>query len=439
MNNPSIVAHQVHAPANRNAIYRKVAIRVIPFLMLCYVAAYLDRINIGFAKLQMLDDLGFSNAIYGLGAGLFFIGYLIFEVPSNLYMMKVGAKKTICRIMILWSLISASFAFVETPTQFYVMRFLLGAAEAGFYPGVMLYLTLWFPASHRAKIIALFVSAVPLSGMIGAPLSGAILESTHGMSSMAGWQWLFILEAIPSLLLGLLCLKCLVDKPEHATWLSDSERALVVDELAAERQRTANDAATHSVLATFKDKRVWVMVLICFCQAVCSYGISFWLPTLVQQLHVGDMRSVGYLTAIPFTVALVIMNLVARSSDHSRERRWHLAVPFLCVALGLVASTFFNSSLGIALFCLSIAAAGAYTTTAMLFAIPGLFLSGVGMAAGIALINCLGGLGGFLSPYIVGLVKDATGSTDNGIYAISAIAVIGALVALTLPKKWVNR
>lgn len=436
MNNPTLAAL---ALPSRNAIYRKVTIRIIPFLMLCYVAAYLDRINIGFAKLQMLDALGFSNAMYGLGAGLFFIGYMIFEVPSNLYMMKVGAKRTICRIMIIWGVISASFAFVETPTQFYVLRFLLGAAEAGFYPGVMLYLTLWFPASHRAKIIALFVSAVPLSGMIGAPLSGAILQSTQGMHGMAGWQWLFILEAIPSVLLGLLCLKCLVDKPECATWLREDERSLVVSELAADRQCSAYDPSSHSVLSTFRDKRVWVMVLICFCQAMCSYGISFWLPTLVQQIQTGDALSVGYLTAIPFTVALMVMNLVGRNSDRLRERRWHLAVPFLCVGLGLVASTFFSTSLGMAMFCLSIAAAGAYTTTVLLFTIPGLFLSGVGMAAGIALINCLGGLGGFLSPYLVGLVKDATGSTDYGVFAISAFAVIGALVALTLPKHLVNR
>lgn len=439
MTNPSITAHHVQAVPARNATYRKIAIRVIPFLMLCYVAAYLDRINIGFAKLQMLDTLGFSNAVYGLGAGLFFIGYLIFEVPSNLYMMKVGAKKTICRIMILWGIISASFAFVNTPAQFYVMRFLLGAAEAGFYPGVMLYLTFWFPASHRGKIVAFFVSAVPISGMIGAPLSGAILESTHGMHGVAGWQWMFILEAIPSVTLGLLCLKCLADKPETAGFLSESERSLVADELKAERALTANDPTTHSLAATLKDRRVWVMVVICFCQAICAYGLSFWLPTLVQQLNVGDVRTVGFYTAIPFTVALVVMNLVGRNSDRVRERRWHLAVPFLCVGLGLVASTFFATSLGMALLCLSIAAAGAYTTTVMLFSIPGLFLSGIGMAAGIALINCLGGLGGFLSPYIVGLVKDATGSTDYGVYAISAIAVIGATVALSLPKKLVNR
>jgi D-galactonate transporter len=439
MVNSSIATPSSAATNSQSSVYRKIAIRIIPFLMLCYVGAYLDRINIGFAKLQMLDSMGFSNAVFGLGAGLFFIGYLIFEVPSNLYMLKIGAKKTISRIMILWAIISASLAFVETPTQFYIARFLLGAAEAGFYPGIMLYLTFWFPATHRGKIIALFASAIPLSGLIGAPLSGAILEVTHGMRGMAGWQWMFLLEAIPSAVLGLLCLKCLADKPENAPWLTESERSLVVVELSAERARVDKDASTHSLVATLKDRRVWIMVLICFCQAVCTYGISFWLPTLVQQLLVGDARSVGFFTAIPFLVAVIVMNLVGRSSDKHRERRWHLAAPFLCVGLGLVSSTFFSTSIGTALLCLSIAAAGAYTTTAIMFSIPGLFLSGVGMAAGIALINCLGGLGGFLSPYLVGLVKDATGSTDYGVYAISAIAVIGAMIALTLPRKVVNR
>lgn len=436
MNNPSAVIEGRDINNERNVVYRKAAVRIIPFLILCYFAAYLDRINIGFAKLQMQDSLGFSSAVYGLGAGLFFIGYLLFEIPSNIYMMKVGAKKTICRIMVLWALISAAFAFVQTPTQFYVLRFLLGAAEAGFYPGVMLYLTFWFPASHRAKITALFVSAVPLSGMIGAPLSGAILDGTHGAFGLQGWQWMFALEAIPSLILGLLCLRLLSDSPRQARWLTPSERQLIEDELTNEAM---DGKSSHSVLATLQDTRVWIMVAICFCQAACSYGLSFWLPTLVQQLNVGSTSSVGLLTAIPFTAALVCMNLVGRNSDRMRERRWHLAVPFLCVALGLTTSTFFGTSLGLALLSLSIAAAGAYTTTVMLFSIPGLFLAGTGMAAGVALINCLGGLGGFLSPFLVGLVKDATGSTDYGVMAISVIAIVGALIALSLPKHLVNR
>lgn len=438
MINQGLVSPSDIATDQRGHVYRKVAMRVVPFLILCYVAAYLDRINIGFAKLYMLDDLSFSNAVYGLGAGLFFIGYLMFEVPSNLYMLKVGARKTISRIMVLWAIISAGFAFVETPTQFYIARFLLGAAEAGFYPGIMLYLSMWFPGTHRGKIIAFFASAIPLSGLIGAPLSGAIMSSTQGAYGLAGWQWMFLLEAIPSVVLGLLCLKLLVDKPQDAPWLSASEKTLVVDDLERDMMANKGDATTHSLAATLKDKRIWWMVAICFCQAVCTYGISFWLPTLVQQLHVGDARVVGYVTAIPFLAAIVVMNLTGRSSDKWRERRWHLAVPFMCVGVGLTASTFFGASIGLSLLCLSLAAAGAYTTTAILFSIPGLFLTGVSMAAGIAMINSLGGVGGFVSPYIVGLVKDTTGSTDYGVYVISAIAFMGALFTLMLPKKLVN-
>lgn len=421
------------------AVYRKVAFHIMPFLMLCYVAAYLDRINIGFAKLHMLNDLGFSETAYGLGAGLFFMGYLIFEVPSNLLMMRIGAKRTISRIMILWAFVSACFAFVQTPTQFYILRFLLGVAEAGFYPGVILYLTYWFPSARRAKMVALFVGAVPLSGMLGAPLSGTIISMSDGLHGLTGWQWMFIIEAIPSLVLGLLCLKFLDDRPSDANWLSKEEKAAIEADLEADRERHKGDASTVSLLATFKDPRVWKMTAICFCSAVCSYGVSFWLPTLVSQLKVGDVMHVGLYTAVPFTAAFVCMYLIGRHSDQTRERRWHLVGPFACVCLGLVGSIALHDSMGWALVALSVAAVGAYSTTAMLFSISSLILSGVGMAAGVAAINCVGGLGGFLSPYIVGLVKDMTGSTDNGVYFIACFAVVGALITLSLPKKLVNR
>lgn len=425
--------------AEKANVYRKIAFRIMPLLMACYVAAYLDRINIGFAKLHMLNDLGFSESVYGLGAGLFFIGYLIFEVPSNLYMMRVGAKKTISRIMILWGIISACFACAQTPMQFYVLRFLLGAAEAGFYPGVILYLTYWFPSTRRAKMVALFVGAVPLSGMLGAPLSGAIIEWTHGAHSLTGWQWMFVIEAVPSLILGLVCLKYLADRPGDASWLTADEKAAVEADLAAERELTKNDRATVSLAATLQDRRVWKMIAICFCSAVCSYGVSFWLPTLVQQLNVGDIMHVGFYTAIPFSAAFLVMYLIGRSSDRTRERRWHLVGPFTCVCIGLLGSVWFHGSMGWALLSLTIAAIGAYSTTSMLFTIPGLFLSGVGMAAGVAMINCFGGLGGFVSPYVVGVVKDLTGSTNNGVIFISCVAIIGALLTLTLPKRLVNR
>lgn len=425
------------APSS-SALYRKVAFRIMPFLMLCYVAAYLDRINIGFAKLHMLSDLGFSETAYGLGAGLFFIGYLIFEVPSNLLMMRIGAKATISRIMILWAFISAGFAFVQTPTQFYVLRFLLGVAEAGFYPGVILYLTYWFPSARRAKMVALFVGAVPLSGMIGAPLSGGIITLTEGWHGMSGWQWMFIIEAVPSLVLGFLCLRWLDNRPADAHWLGAHEKAAIEADLHADRERLKHDASTSSLLATFKDPRVWKMTAICFCSAICSYGVSFWLPTLVAQLKVGDVMHVGLYTAVPFTAAFVCMYLIGRHSDKTRERRWHLVLPFACVSLGLAGSIALHDSMGWALVALSVAAVGAYSTTAMLFSISSIMLSGVGMAAGIAAINSVGGLGGFLSPYLVGVIKDATGSTDNGVYLIAAAAIAGALLTLSLPKKLVN-
>lgn len=421
------------------AVYRKVAFHIMPFLMLCYVAAYLDRINIGFAKLHMLNDLGFSETAYGLGAGLFFIGYLIFEVPSNLLMMRIGARRTISRIMILWAFVSAGFAFVQTPMQFYVLRFILGVAEAGFYPGVILYLTYWFPSARRAKMVALFVGAVPLSGMLGAPLSGTIIGMSEGLHGLSGWQWMFIIESIPSLVLGLLCLKFLNDRPADAGWLNSAEKAAIEADLEADRERHKGDASTVSLLATFKDRRVWKMTAICFCSAVCSYGVSFWLPTLVSQLKVGDVMHVGLYTAVPFTAAFVCMYLIGRHSDQTRERRWHLVGPFACVCIGLVGSIALHDSMGWALLALSVAAVGAYSTTAMLFSISSLILSGVGMAAGVAAINCVGGLGGFVSPYIVGLVKDMTGSTDNGVYFIAGMAVVGALITLSLPKQLVNR
>ncbi|TFE37915.1 MFS transporter [Paraburkholderia dipogonis] len=411
----------------------------MPFLMVCYVTAYLDRINIGFAKFRMLTNLGLSDSAYGLGAGLFFIGYLLFEVPSNILMVRIGARKTVSRIMILWGVISAGFAFVSTPTQFYVLRFLLGVAEAGFYPGIILYLTYWFPSARRAKMVALFVGAVPLAGMVGSPISGAILSSMDGVGGLAGWQWLFLLEAMPSVVMGLIALALLDDDPKRAKWLSDGERHAIEADLDAEQKATIDDGGSHTLSTMLCDRKVWHMTLICFCSAICSYGVSFWLPTLVAQLGVGNPLQVGFYTAIPFTAAFILMYLIGRSSDQRRERRWHLVGPFLCVSAGLTSSVYLHDSPFGAMAALSVAAVGAYSTTSMLFSIPGLFLSGVGMAAGVAMINSLGGLGGFVSPYVVGTIKDLTGSTNNGVLFIACMAIVGAALTWALPKKIVNR
>ncbi|KGD88211.1 hypothetical protein JL37_26915 [Achromobacter sp. RTa] len=413
---------------------------MLPFLIVCYLLAYLDRVNIGFAKLRMLQDLSFTEAAYGLGAGLFFIGYLLFEAPSNVLMMKIGAKKTIMRIMVLWGVISMGFAFVQTPMQFYILRFLLGVAEAGFYPGIILYLTFWFPSRHRGKMLALFVTAIPLSGVVGGPLSGWILQSMDQAHGFAGWQWLFLIEGLPSVLLGLAVPWFLTDSPQHAKWLSDDEKRSVQADLDADARRKTQEGGDHSsILAMLADRRVWTMVALCICQAIGIYGVSFWLPSLVSGLGYQDVLQVGLISAAPFGAAAIALNLVGRSSDRRLERRWHLIGAFLVGAAGLVASVWLHGTPIASLVALTVATAGVYSATTMMWMLPSLFLNGVGMAAAIGVINSIGGLGGFVSPYVIGLIKDSTQSTSGGIYFIAVVAVIGAVLTYRLPKSLVNR
>jgi D-galactonate transporter len=439
-NAASMVVGDLPMEQSGAALYGKIAKRIIPVLMVSYLLAYLDRVNVGFAKLQMLNDLKFSEAAYGLGAGIFFIGYLLFEVPSNILMMKIGARKTICRIMILWGLISMGMAFVHTPMQFYVMRFLLGVAEAGFYPGIILYLTFWFPSHTRAKMTALFYTAVPLSGMLGAPLSGWIMESMNQFHGVSGWQWVFLIEGLPSVLLGLAIPKLLHDSPEQAPWLTHAEKSRVRADLQIEADRKLrHTGGDSSILAGLRNVRVWHLTLICLCQAVANYGISFWLPTLIKDLGFTSQLHIGLIAAVPFTAAAITLNLFARSSDRRLERRWHTAIPFTMCAMGLVLSVVFRGNVALSLICLTVAAAGAYSVSAMFWSLPSLFLAGMGMAAAIGLINSLGGLGGFLSPFGMGLIREATGSTAIGVYLVAAFALTGALLTLALPRQVVNR
>ncbi|MCY1513392.1 putative tartrate transporter [compost metagenome] len=428
------------ASSSGPAVYGKIARRILPFLIVCYLMAYLDRVNIGFAKLRMLEDLSFTEAAYGLGAGLFFIGYLLFEAPSNILMMKIGAKKTIMRIMVLWGLISMGFAFVQTPTQFYFLRFLLGVAEAGFYPGIILYLTFWFPSRYRGKMLALFVTAIPLSGVIGGPLSGWILQSMDQAHGFAGWQWLFLIEGLPSVLLGLAVPWFLTDSPHQAKWLSAEEKRNVLADLEEDAQRKTQEGGDHSsILAMLADRRVWTMVALCVCQAIGIYGVSFWLPSLVSGLGYQNVLQIGLISAAPFGAAAIALNLVGRSSDRRLERRWHLIGAFLVGAAGLVASVWLHNTPIAALVALTVATAGVYSATTMMWMLPSLFLNGVGMAAAIGVINSIGGLGGFVSPYVIGLIKDSTQSTSGGIYFIAVVAVIGAVLTYRLPKSLVNR
>ncbi|KVL05301.1 MFS transporter [Burkholderia cepacia] len=415
--------------------YAKVSRRLIPFLMLCYLGAYLDRVNVGFAKLQMLSDLRFSETVYGVGAGIFFLGYFLFEVPSNLVLHRVGARKWLARIMLTWALISASFVFVKSPTVFYMLRFLLGVAEAGFAPGVILYLTYWFPSARRAKALSLFFMAIPLAGIIGGPLSGSIMHSLEGAMSMAGWKWLFLLEAVPSLVLGIAILLYLDDGVAKATWLTDSEKALLARNVAGD---DAHKTAHLSIGAFIGDRRLWLMAAIYFCVVLGQYGLTFWLPTIVRKAGVSDPLWVGIFTAIPYLCALVALPLIGMSADRRRERRFHLAIPMLIAAAGFAALPALGS-VAASIICLSVAAAGILASSSQFWSLPTSLLGGVSAAAGIAAVNCFANLAGFFSPAIVGWLNDLTGKSTAGLVFISVAVTLGAALVFLVPARSVNR
>ncbi|KVC48079.1 MFS transporter [Burkholderia ubonensis] len=423
--------------AELDLTYKKVFWRIVPFLMLCYVVAYLDRVNVGFAKLQMSQDLAFSETVFGLGAGIFFIGYFLFELPSNLLMHRIGARIWIARIMITWGILSALFAFVKTPTQFYVLRFLLGLAEAGFYPGVILYLTYWFPSHRRAKIIAVFMSAIPVSGIFGNPLSGWIMERFHGGSGFHGWPWMFMIEAVPALLIGIATVLYLDNNIRGAKWLSDREKQLLEDEIAAQPQEQQQHG--KSLKAVFADPRMWWMSLIYFAFVTGQYGLTFWMPTLVKSTGITDTLQIGLLSAIPFLFAIVAMNLFGHSADKRRERRWHLIVPALMGAAGFAVAASYSHNTAVSIVFLSIAAGGVLTCAPLFWSLPTAFLAGSAAAAGIAIINSVGNLAGFASPYVIGYLKDATHSTSSGMYVLASMLVIGAIAVWLTPARLVNR
>ncbi|ALP62334.1 MULTISPECIES: MFS transporter [Paraburkholderia] len=417
------------------ATYRKVAWRLTPLLMLSYVVAYLDRVNVGFAKLGMSADLGLSDAVYGFGAGIFFIGYFIFEVPSNVILHRVGARVWIARIMVTWGIVSMLTMFVTTPTMFYVMRFLLGLAEAGFFPGIILYLTYWYPAHRRGRMTTWFMTAIAISGVVGGPISGYILKAFDGANGWHGWQWLFLLEGIPSIVVGILVFVVLDDRISKAKWLTQEERELLERNIAAE-DATKEDHAIGKVMLS---PRVLMMSLIYFSFVMGLYGVSFWLPTIIKSTGVTDAFTIGLLSAIPFAAAVVAMVFVARSADRTRERRWHVAVPGFVGALGLVLSVVWAQNTTLAMAGLTLATMGILTTLPLFWSLPTSFLAGTGAAAGIALINSIGNLAGFLSPYAVGWLKQATAGNAAGMYMLAAFMVLGGVLAVSVPSRLVNR
>ncbi len=420
----------------RKSAYRKIAFRLMPFLMLCYFCAYLDRVNVGFAKLQMMSDLQFSEAVYGLGAGIFFIGYFLCEVPSNIVLHKVGARRWIARIMITWGILSGCFAFVQTEWQFYTLRFLLGVAEAGLAPGLLLYLTYWFPSYRRARMTVLWFIAIPISGMIGGPLSGLIMDRMSGVHGWFGWQWMFVIEAIPTVLVGLLVLAVLKDSVQDANWLTQDEKNLVKQELAQDNQHKEGHASVKEFVA---DKRLWLLAGIYFCVVMGQYAITFWLPTLIRNSGISDNWHIGLLTSLPYMCAIVVMILAGRSGDHFQERRWHLIIPMCAGAIALTFATLFASNLTLSLICLCIAASGVLTASSLFWMLPTNFLGGVSAAAGIAAVNSFANLAGFCSPYLIGWVTTNTGSNAIGMFLITAVLIFGASLVLRVPAKLVNR
>jgi len=406
-------------------LYRKITWRLLPFLLLCYVFAYLDRINIGFAKLQMQQDVGISDAVYGLGAGIFFLGYVMFEVPSNLLLTRIGARRTISRIMVLWGLTSASMLFVQGEWSFYALRFMLGVFEAGFAPGMIFYLTYWYSQSRMAGVMAVVMLAGPIGGIVGGPMSAWIMTAFSGAHGLHGWQWMFLLEGLPCVLLGVAAYRYLDDKPAEARWLSAGEKALLAADLES---RGAQQK--HSFAQVLRDPVIYGMALTYFCLICGIYAVSFWLPTLLKLAGVQDTMEIGLYSAIPYAAAALFMLWFARSSDRLQERRWHTLAPALMAGLSLCVATAAPTQFALSLTAITLATGFMWAAYTVFWAIPSQYLKGEAAAGGIALINSIGLLGGFLSPSIIGWSKEATGSLAGGLYVISALLVAGALLLL---------
>jgi len=413
------------------ATMRRVSWRLMPFLTLAYLLCYIDRVNVGFASLQMNKAVGIDPKTYGLGAGIFFVGYFILEVPSNLALERFGARTWIARIMLTWGAVSAAFALIGGPISFLVLRFLLGAAEAGFFPGVILYLTYWYPAEYRAKIVGIFMVAIPVAGLIGSPISGAIL-GMDGILGLGGWQWIFILEAIPTLVLGVLAFIWLTDRPEHASWLTREQQAWLIAKLEGERQRISR-VQHMSIWKVLSNKYVLIMALVYAGAAGASTSLALWMPQLVKSFGLTNFET-GLVNAVPFGIAAAWMILWGRNSDRTGERVWHNALPLMWMALAMVATFFATGNLWVTMALLTLIAAGTYASKGPFWALSSEWIGPAVAAAGLAQINALGNLSGFFFNYMIGWIKDETGSFPMALMPIAAVAAIGTICVLTLGR-----
>jgi MFS family permease len=423
---------------NADRLYRKIAWRLVPLLFVCYIVAYIDRINVGVAKLQMLDDLSFSSGIYALGASAFFWGYVLLEVPSNLLLNRIGARVWIARIMISWGMVSTAIAFVKpiadlaglpTSTMFYILRFLLGACEAGFAPGVVLFLSYWFPSHRQSKVLGGFFLAVPVGTVIGAPVSGWLLEFMNGAAGVHNWQWVFILEGLPAVVLGCGVLVWLRDSPEKAPWLTNIEREFVHRNLTK-----IHEKESHAFLTALKDFRIWIMCVIFLLYGTGFYGLAFWLPTIIRSAGVESNFHVGLLNAIPYAISAFYMAWHAAHSSRTGERRMHTILPILIGGMGLVMSAVFAQHIAISICFMTIAVCGLMSVMTVFWSLPSGFLTGTAAATGIALISSVGSLSGIIGAFVSSIALEMTGTATSGTYLLGGFMVLSGILAFLAPR-----
>ena len=414
-----------HKRSERDDCYRKIFVRLLPFLIVCYFFAFVDRTNVAFAKLQFTSTLGFSEAVYGLGSGIFYIGYALFELPSNLILARIGIRKTLLRIMVLWGLCSAATAFVTLPWHYYTARLLLGVFEAGFFPGILYYITLWVPAHRRAHLTSLFMMSIPISGLIGGPISGWIMRSLPGVYGFQGWQWLFLIEGLPTILLGIAAFFYLDEVPKSAKWLSPSEKAIVVHDLEVEAEAKRGHSAGR-IRDALKSSNFYALSIMAFSIFTGTGGILFWLPTIIRSTGISDVLHIGLLSAIPYLIGVTAQILVARHSDKMGVRKWHVATASSVAGLGWCILPSVSSSPTLSLVFVTVAAVGLFSATPTFWSMPAAVMSGGAVAGGIALISSIGAAASFGSPAIVGWLSSATGSLAAGQYYLSGAMFLGA-------------
>ncbi len=424
-------------------LYSKIAWRLIPYLFLLYILAYLDRVNVGFAALEMKHDLGLSNTVYGTGAGIFFLGSALFDLPSNLMLVKVGPRRWIARIMISWGILATGMMFVRGPLSFYLLRFLLGVCEAGFFPGMILYLTYWFPSQERARAIAKFMTATSIAGVVGAPISGSLLH-LEGLMHLHGWQWLFLAEGIPSFLMGFSVLYLLKDKPDDAGWLSDDEKLWLDAELARDRQ-AGGAADKHRLIDAFKAPMIWILAIICFLDQIGVYTVNLWMPLILTSflhgaraangsLSPADASRIATYATVPYIAAAIFTVAIGYSSDRTGERRWHIAGCMILSAIGFGWAGATHSFVA-ALIGFTLAAIGYWSIMGPFWTLPTSMLGGRAAAGGVAIIMMISGAGGFVGPYLTGRLRDLTHSFSGGLYTIAALALVAAAMCGLLPGR----